>query len=71
MIANNVVWIIKNLGPGLTLHCRACRLIGNMADSKRHTKALCKAGVIPALNGIISDAKTNTPTLLMAIRAIR
>ncbi|CAD6205679.1 GSCOCG00009963001-RA-CDS [Cotesia congregata] len=70
-IANNVVWIIKNLSPGLTLHCRACRLIGNMSDSKRHTKALCEAGVIVALKGIILDAKTSTPTLLMSIRALR
>ncbi|KAF7989084.1 hypothetical protein HCN44_007394 [Aphidius gifuensis] len=26
-IAKNVVWIIKNLTSGMTLHCRACRLI--------------------------------------------
>ncbi|XP_044013903.1 uncharacterized protein LOC122856273 [Aphidius gifuensis] len=49
-IAKNVVWIIKNLTSGMTLHCRACRLIGNIAESKRHAKALYKENVIDALN---------------------
>lgn len=69
-IAHNVVWIIKNLTSGMTLHCRACRLIANMAESRCHAKKLYDVGVIKALDDII-NSKANTQTLTMAIRAVR
>lgn len=52
------------------LHCRACRLIGNLSDCSWHAKAFYDAGVVPALYEILKN-KANTQTYLMAIRAVR
>lgn len=69
-IASYVVWIAKNLDSGETMHCRACRLMGNLSESNNHARALCEAGAIVALTEILRS-KSNAQTLGMAVRAVR
>ncbi|OXU25505.1 hypothetical protein TSAR_000315 [Trichomalopsis sarcophagae] len=69
-ITFNTIWILKNLKMSENLQCRACRLIGNLADCSWHAKAFYDAGVVSVLHDIIKN-KANVPTYLMAIRAVR
>ncbi|KOC67114.1 Armadillo repeat-containing protein 5 [Habropoda laboriosa] len=69
-IANRVVSILKHIKLGNTLHCRACRLIGNLSECEWHAKSLCEAGVIQALVDCL-QLDTNMQTYLMGVRAIR
>ncbi|KAK2581865.1 hypothetical protein KPH14_002328 [Odynerus spinipes] len=65
-----VLYIIKNLKLNSTLHCRACRLIGNLCECGWHAKSLYEAGSIHALSNLL-QSKTNMQTYLMVVRAIR
>ncbi|XP_015110238.1 armadillo repeat-containing protein 5 [Diachasma alloeum] len=69
-LPENLLWILQNLPPGPTLHCRACRLIGNMCLSKRHSESLCALGVLPALLAVLKSPST-PQTHSMAVRAVR
>lgn len=69
-IASRVVSIIKHIKLGNTLHCRACRLIGNLSECDWHAKSLCEAGAIQALVNLL-QLDTNMQTYLMGVRAIR
>ncbi|XP_076232608.1 BTB/POZ domain-containing protein Rnb [Calliopsis andreniformis] len=69
-IANRVVSIIKHIKLGNTLHCRACRLIGNLAECDWHAKSLCEVGAIQALVDLL-QLDANMQTYLMGVRAIR
>ncbi|CAL7947352.1 unnamed protein product [Xylocopa violacea] len=69
-IACRVVSIIKHIKLGNTIHCRACRLIGNLSECEWHAKSLCEAGAIQALVDLL-QLETNIQTYLMGIRAIR
>ncbi|XP_017887307.1 armadillo repeat-containing protein 5 [Ceratina calcarata] len=69
-IASRVVCIIKHIKLGNTIHCRACRLIGNLAECDWHAQSLCKAGAIQALVELFK-VDINMQTYLMGIRAIR
>ncbi|KAG7208927.1 hypothetical protein KM043_015106 [Ampulex compressa] len=69
-INNYVVHIIKTQALGNSLHCRACRLIGNLSELESHAKTLCDVGAIQALTSLLQE-KANMQTYLMAVRAIR
>ncbi|XP_011307321.1 armadillo repeat-containing protein 5 [Fopius arisanus] len=69
-LPENLLWILQNLPPGPTLHCRACRLIGNMCLSKRHSESLCALGILPTLLTVLKSPST-PQTHSMAIRAVR
>ncbi|KZC13265.1 Armadillo repeat-containing protein 5 [Dufourea novaeangliae] len=69
-IASSVVSIIKYIKLGNTLHCRACRLIGNLSECDWHAKSLCEAGAIQALVDLL-QLDINMQTHLMGVRAIR
>ncbi|XP_076278500.1 BTB/POZ domain-containing protein Rnb [Lasioglossum baleicum] len=69
-IACNVVSIIKYIKLESTLHCRACRLIGNLSECDWHAKSLCNAGAIQAIVDLL-QLDTNMQTYLMGVRAIR
>ncbi|XP_003704054.2 BTB/POZ domain-containing protein Rnb [Megachile rotundata] len=69
-IANRVVSIIKHIKLENTLHCRACRLIGNLSECDWHAKSLCEAGAVQALVNLL-QLDTNMQTYLMGVRAIR
>ncbi|XP_043254463.1 armadillo repeat-containing protein 5 [Colletes gigas] len=69
-IANNVVSIIKHIKLENTIHCRACRLIGNLSECDWHAKSLCQAGAIEALVNLL-QLDLNMQTYLMGVRAIR
>ncbi|XP_063973296.1 armadillo repeat-containing protein 5 [Diachasmimorpha longicaudata] len=69
-LPENLLWILQNLPAGPTLHCRTCRLIGNMCLSKRHSESLCAIGVLPALLTVLKSPST-PQTHSMAVRAVR
>ncbi|XP_029052676.1 armadillo repeat-containing protein 5 [Osmia bicornis bicornis] len=69
-IASRVVSIIKHIKLENALHCRACRLIGNLSECNWHAKSLCEAGVVQALVALLK-LDTNMQTYLMGVRAIR
>ncbi|XP_078044752.1 BTB/POZ domain-containing protein Rnb isoform X2 [Augochlora pura] len=69
-IANNVVSIIKCIKIDGTLHCRACRLIGNLSECEWHAKSFCEAGAIQAIADLL-QLNTNMQTYLTSVRAIR
>ncbi|XP_058803227.1 armadillo repeat-containing protein 5 [Phymastichus coffea] len=69
-IVSYTLWILNNLEVGDTLHCRACRLIGNLSDCISYAKAFYNAGAIQSLNYVLRT-KANQQTYTMAIRAIR
>ncbi|XP_076653762.1 BTB/POZ domain-containing protein Rnb isoform X2 [Halictus rubicundus] len=69
-IAVNVVSVIKYIKLESTLHCRACRLIGNLSECDWHAKSLCNAGAIQAIVDLL-QLDTNMQTYLMSVRAIR
>ncbi|XP_060811648.1 armadillo repeat-containing protein 5 [Bombus pascuorum] len=69
-IASRVVSIIKHIKLENTIHCRACRLIGNLSESDWHAKSLCEAGAVQALINLL-QLDTYMQTYLMAVRAVR
>ncbi|XP_011873921.1 PREDICTED: uncharacterized protein LOC105565385 [Vollenhovia emeryi] len=69
-IGFNVVLIIENLESNAMLHCRACRLVGNLSECRWHAEKLCNAGVIKALVALL-QSKTDEQTYCMAVRAVR
>ncbi|OAD58302.1 Armadillo repeat-containing protein 5 [Eufriesea mexicana] len=69
-IVSRVVTIIKHIKLGNTIHCRACRLIGNLSECNWHAKSLYEAGAIQALVDLL-QLDIYMQTYLMGIRAIR
>ncbi|XP_012349280.1 armadillo repeat-containing protein 5 [Apis florea] len=69
-IATHVISIIKHIKLGNSLHCRACRLIGNLSECDWHAKSLCEAGAVQALVDLL-QLDIYMQTYLMGIRAIR
>lgn len=69
-VVPNTLWILNNLNVNDNLHCRACRLIGNLSDCSFHAKAFFEAGAIQSLNDLL-HTKANAQTYSMAIRAVR
>ncbi|KAK1133789.1 hypothetical protein K0M31_011579 [Melipona bicolor] len=69
-IASRVVSIINHIKLGNNIHCRACRLIGNLSESDYHAKSLCEVGAIQALVDLL-QLDTYMQTYLMGVRAIR
>ncbi|XP_076675105.1 BTB/POZ domain-containing protein Rnb isoform X1 [Andrena cerasifolii] len=69
-IASHVVSVVKHVSFGSTLHCRACRLIGNLSECDWHARSLCEVGAIQALVDLL-QLDTNMQTYLMGVRAIR
>jgi hypothetical protein len=69
-IVSYTLWILKNLKVSDNLHCRACRLVGNLSECSWHAKTFYNAGAIQALQDVLRT-KANTQTYLMAIRAVR
>lgn len=65
-----MVSIIKHIKLGNNIHCRACRLIGNLSESDYHAKSLCEVGAIQALVDLL-QLDTYMQTYLMGVRAIR
>ncbi|XP_047503466.1 armadillo repeat-containing protein 5 isoform X3 [Pieris napi] len=52
---------------------RACKMVGNLAQSKSNAENLHNHGIVKALVSLIEsrDKSTSNPTLTMAVRAIR
>ena len=69
-IASSVVRILTESYSSRTLHCRACRLAGNLSMSSTLAKSLCDAGAIKVLTNILlSNARAQTQC--MAVRAVK
>ncbi|XP_014488960.1 PREDICTED: armadillo repeat-containing protein 5-like [Dinoponera quadriceps] len=69
-IGDNIIHIMKNHTLDSKVHCRACRLVGNLSECKWHAEALYNGGVIEPLTTFLK-LQTNRQTYLTAIRAIR
>ncbi|KAJ8679925.1 hypothetical protein QAD02_015712 [Eretmocerus hayati] len=69
-IIKYTLWILRNLKVSDNLHCRACRLVGNLSDCTRHAKGFFDAGIIEALHDVLTTS-ANSQTYMMAIRAVR
>jgi len=65
-----MVSIIKNPIIEGKVHCRACRLISNLAECSWYANKLYHAGVIEPLV-VLLKSKTDMQTYIMIIRAIR
>lgn len=61
---------MKNHTLDSTVHCRACRLVGNLSECSWHAKSLYNDGVVESLTTFLK-LKINKQTYLMAVRAIR
>ncbi|XP_046744966.1 uncharacterized protein LOC124410547 isoform X2 [Diprion similis] len=68
--AAEVTSILKN-NKSQSIQCRACRLIGNLAECSWHAKALCQAGVVKIITNILKSSKTTRRVQITAVRAIR
>ncbi|XP_032686363.1 uncharacterized protein LOC116851238 isoform X2 [Odontomachus brunneus] len=69
-IGDNIIHIMKNHALDSTVHCRVCRLVGNLSECSWHAKSLYNNGVVEPLTTFLK-LKTTRQTYLMAIRAIR
>lgn len=69
-IGDNVIYIMKNHALDSAIHCRACRLVGNLSECSWHAEILYNGGVVMPLTMFL-NIKTKWITSLTAIRAIR
>ncbi|XP_068992624.1 armadillo repeat-containing protein 5 isoform X2 [Neodiprion pinetum] len=68
--ASEVTNLLKN-NKSQSIQCRACRLIGNLAECSWHARALCQAGVVRIITNVLKSAKTIRRVQITAVRAIR
>ncbi|XP_046424879.1 uncharacterized protein LOC124182103 isoform X2 [Neodiprion fabricii] len=68
--ASEVTNLLKN-NKSQSIQCRACRLIGNLAECSWHARALCQAGVVRIITNVLKSSKTIRRVQITAVRAIR
>ncbi|XP_012255296.2 armadillo repeat-containing protein 5 isoform X1 [Athalia rosae] len=69
-LATKVTGILKTI-KSPSIQCRACRLVGNLAECKWHARALYQSGIIKVITNLFKSCKIPVSVQLTAIRAIR
>lgn len=69
-LSSHTLFLLRNIRSAANLHCRACRLLGNLSECSWHAKNFFDLGAIDVLEKILKNKSTGQ-TYSMSIRAIR